>query len=264
MGRSSQAGDQPVEPSGHPPLAGPSSCIVAGTSDMRIRVASSSTATRRPTLNILRSGRSRGRTPPEQDRPATRHFQPRSRPPPRPPPGGQGPPSLRRLACDEEGVRHGHRLITIVGVACFHGEQRARPTTEAPTKGPDPLRLRTERGPAGRREERRIFRAIASSIDRRIPARPSGATDGVWCQRTAAVRAAVIHCRSGGVRRRHCGVPGQVTVIEKVRLAVVSRSSVTRTVKVNVPLAVGVPVMRPGLSSRVSPGGRSPETSAHV
>jgi hypothetical protein len=52
----------------------------------------------------------------------------------------------------------------------------------------------------------------------------------------------------------------QLIVIENVRSANASRESVTRTVKVNVPAAVGVPVIRPGLSASSSPGGSSPET----
>jgi hypothetical protein len=53
----------------------------------------------------------------------------------------------------------------------------------------------------------------------------------------------------------------QVMVIENVRSAVAPRSSVTRTVNENVPAVVGVPVMRPGLSERLSPGGNWPATS---
>jgi hypothetical protein len=53
-------------------------------------------------------------------------------------------------------------------------------------------------------------------------------------------------------------------VIENVRSANAPRESVTRTVKVNVPAVVGVPVIRPGLAASSSPGGGSPETSVHV
>jgi hypothetical protein len=56
----------------------------------------------------------------------------------------------------------------------------------------------------------------------------------------------------------------QLIVIENERSANAPRSSVTRTVKAYVPAAVGVPVIRPGLSESSSPGGSSPATSVQV
>ena len=55
-----------------------------------------------------------------------------------------------------------------------------------------------------------------------------------------------------------------LTVIENVRSAVAPTESVTWTTKVNVPLVVGVPVIRPGLGERLSPGGSVPCTRDQV
>ena len=56
----------------------------------------------------------------------------------------------------------------------------------------------------------------------------------------------------------------QVTVIENVRSANDPRESVARTTNVNVPRAVGVPVILPGLAESRKPGGSAPERSVHV
>ncbi len=56
---------------------------------------------------------------------------------------------------------------------------------------------------------------------------------------------------------------GQVMTIERALVAVAATLSVTRTVKLNVPAAVGVPVIAPALE-RDSPVGSDPTVTAQV
>ena len=59
---------------------------------------------------------------------------------------------------------------------------------------------------------------------------------------------------------------GTATVINRVAVAVLAGllESVTSTVKLEVPEALGVPVIAPPEGRRLSPAGSEPETSAHV
>jgi hypothetical protein len=84
------------------------------------------------------------------------------------------------------------------------------------------------------------------------------------CDDCPPTRAVGAGSGSGAAARSRPGERAQLIVIENVRSAVAPRESVTRTVNVNVPAVVGVPVIRPGLSVSSSPGGSSPSTSVHV
>jgi hypothetical protein len=70
------------------------------------------------------------------------------------------------------------------------------------------------------------------------------------------------------LRRQHPTAPqrldAQLIVMEKSLSLKASRSSVTRTVKVNVPAAVGVPEMVFSPFGSARPGGSSPATTDQV